>query len=130
MLILLLACGAGTQATPAEPAPVQKAAYHSVDLATFKADFFGGKVPVVVDVRTAEEFAGGHVPGAQNIPLDRVESEVGALDKYKSGEVFLICESGGRSARASQVLADRGFNAVNVMGGTYAWREAGLPLEK
>jgi rhodanese-related sulfurtransferase len=52
------------------------------------------------------------------------------LSSHKEGPVYLICESGGRSARASELLTAAGYAAVNIDGGTYAWREAGLPTEK
>ena len=129
LMIGLLGCAPQPAPAPAPAAPV-KAAYRSVDLAAFKADFYDGKVPLLVDVRNPDEYAAGHVPGARNIPLDQVESRVAELDSFKNGPVYLICESGGRSARASQLLAGRGYQAVNVQGGTYAWRNAGLPTER
>lgn len=134
MILLLWACSTPTTpvaAPPVTPAAVpERITFRSEDLAAFKADFYGGKVPVLVDVRTPEEFQAGHVPGARNIPLDQVENRATELDSFKGGPVYLICETGGRSARASHLLATRGYSAVNIQGGTYAWREAGLPLEK
>ena len=81
-----------------------------------------------VDVRTPEEYAGGHAARAVNIPLDTLTAN---LDRLEGNEpVYLICESGRRSREAAQILKDAGFNNVlNVTGGTSAWRAANLPIE-
>ncbi|WP_298798249.1 rhodanese-like domain-containing protein [uncultured Pseudonocardia sp.] len=81
---------------------------------------------VVLDVRSAEEFTGGHVPGAVNVPLEQVVAEPG---RYSGREVYVICQSGGRSAKAAQALAGAGARAVSVAGGTAGWIEAGRPVE-
>jgi rhodanese-related sulfurtransferase len=136
VLILLLACAASTSSPPSTPeattapAPAPKAAWRTIDLSTFKAEYYAGKVPLVVDVRTPKEYAEGHVPGAQSIPLDQLPSRMAELSSHKDAPIYLICESGGRSARASDLLTAAGYQAVNIDGGTYAWREAGLPTEK
>lgn len=87
-----------------------------------------GPPNAVVDVREVHEFAHGHVPGAHNVPLtefvDRVQ-EVTTLP----GDVFVICESGGRSAQVTAWLGQQGYDVVNVAGGTGAWRAAGFPVE-
>lgn len=73
----------------------------------------------LVDVRTPGEFRGGHVPGAQLL----AETDVESLDPKRP--LWLICRSGARSARAAGQFAAQGFEAVNVQGGTMAWRAAG-----
>jgi rhodanese-related sulfurtransferase len=81
-----------------------------------------------VDVRTAEEYSGGHAARAINIPLDILQANLDRLEKNEP--VYVICETGGRSQKAAQMLATAGFNNVlNVAGGTAAWRQAGLPME-
>jgi rhodanese-related sulfurtransferase len=82
----------------------------------------------LIDVRTPGEFASGHVPGAKNIPLDELPARMGELGD-PAAEVFVICEVGGRSAQAASSLAAAGRRAVNVKGGTRAWKAAGLPVE-
>jgi rhodanese-related sulfurtransferase len=82
----------------------------------------------VVDVREPFEFETGRVPGAVNIPLQTVPDSVGQLDADKP--VYVICQHGVRSERAASFLESRGFDVVNVLGGTSAWAEAGLPLER
>ena len=79
--------------------------------------------PILIDVREADEYVSGHVPGAINIPLSELvgrESECGLGDT-----VYVICQAGGRSARAcehlSQQLNLQSISFVNVLGGTGAW---------
>lgn len=88
-----------------------------------------GKV-VLYDVRTPGEYAGGHVPGAVNIPLDQLSSRMDELAPHKGDAVYLVCASGNRSGKAATQLAAAGFsNPINVEGGTRAWQAAGKPLE-
>jgi rhodanese-related sulfurtransferase len=100
----------------------------SIDVGALKA-LLDGDGAVVVDVRSPAEFAGGHVPGAVNVPLDRV---VGApeLASFAGQTVHLICQSGGRSGRAAALLANGNSPVVNVLGGTGGWRAAGFPIER
>lgn len=86
---------------------------------------------VVIDVRGADEYAGGHIPEARNIPLDRLEERVGELEKFKERPILLVCQSGARSGKALQQLAKLGFSRLhNLDGGVGAWATAGLPLKK
>lgn len=81
-----------------------------------------------VDVRTAEEYAGGHAARAVNIPLDTLAAKVDTLEKNEP--VYLICQTGNRSRKAADVLKTAGFKTIyNVTGGTVAWKEASLPME-
>ncbi len=67
---------------------------------------------VLLDVRTPEEYASGHVPGSRNIPLDRV----GSAELDRDAPLFVYCRSGGRSGQACAILTRRGFAAVNIGG--------------
>src|SRR5579863_8786585 len=79
-----------------------------------------------VDVRSENEYAAGHVPGAVNIPLEQIE---GRLDDVSaSGPVVLICKSGTRAGIAGGVLKQCRENVMVLNGGTEAWAKAGLPL--
>lgn len=83
--------------------------------------------PTVIDVREPDEYASGHVPGARNLPLGELESR---LSEIPTGDdVYMICQSGGRSARATEFLATKGVGAVNVEGGTSAWIASGRETE-
>ncbi len=81
---------------------------------------------VVVDVRGSEDYVVGHVPGARLIPLADLPGRAGELPRR--GRVYVVCASGSRSAVAADWLANAGFDAVSVSGGTDAWRSAGFPL--
>ncbi|PRQ11556.1 sulfurtransferase [Corynebacterium sp. 13CS0277] len=81
----------------------------------------------LIDVREPEEFSQVHAAGAVNVPLAQVPSALGTLDVDR--DVYVICQSGGRSARAAQYLAANGIDAINVAGGTSAWVAANLPQE-
>lgn len=80
----------------------------------------------VIDVREPHEFEAGHVPGAINIPLGELSARIGELDR--SAPVFIICQSGGRSARGAELLMQAGFDAVSVAGGTGQWINEGRPV--
>ncbi|MBH0082442.1 rhodanese-like domain-containing protein [Salinibacterium sp. SWN167] len=84
--------------------------------------------PVVIDVREPFEYVSGHAPAAASIPLGELVARVEELDRDET--VYVICESGGRSAQAVEWLNTQGFDAVNVEGGTSVWRNAGLPVSK
>lgn len=86
---------------------------------------------VVVDVRDAAEYAGGHMLGAKNIPLANIEARAGELDKHKAKPVIVLCGDGSRASKAATLLRARGFtNVVNLSGGFPAWQQAGLPVVK
>lgn len=73
----------------------------------------------LVDVREADEFASGHLPGAINLPLSAFLERYGELDKEKF--YHIICRSGARSAQACAFLEEEGYDVTNVAGGTIAW---------
>ena len=83
---------------------------------------FAGSV-TVIDVREADEYEAGHVPGAVLIPLAEVPDRIGEIPSDQP--VYLICQGGGRSRRATEFLAAEGFDVTNVDGGTKAWIESG-----
>lgn len=85
-----------------------------------------GSEHVLVDVRTPDEFASGHIPGAINIPVDSLEAELDQLPSDQ--EIVVYCQSGNRSAQASRILAGAGFN-VSDLGGIIAWRSNGYPVQ-
>jgi len=75
---------------------------------------------VLLDVRTAEEYAAGHVPGVQLIPLQELERRLDEVPRDKP--VLVICRSGNRSAQAVKLLRDKGFaNVRNFSGGMNVW---------
>lgn len=86
---------------------------------------------LVVDLRPAAEFAGGHILGARNVPLADMARRAGELDKYKAKPVIVYCGAGNSSGAGVSLLRKHGFaNVVNLSGGFAAWQQAGLPVEK
>ena len=73
---------------------------------------FRARGAVVVDVRTSNEFRGGHAHGAVNMPLDQIAGLASKLDK--SWPVLLCCASGARSAVAARMLREKGFDTFNA----------------
>ena len=85
--------------------------------------------PFLLDVRTAEEFAEGHVPGAKNIPVGELEAHLADIPKDRP--VVVYCHVGGRAALASSRLRERGYTNVSEMQGSMtAWEAQKLPVEK
>lgn len=85
----------------------------------------------ILDVRTREEFAGGHIAGAVNVDVERPGFMAEAAGVLNCGEpVYVYCRSGHRSMIAARLLAREGYRVVNLDGGIIAWTEAGLPVEK
>jgi rhodanese-related sulfurtransferase len=85
----------------------------------------------VIDVRSSDEYVGGHLPESRNIPFDQLETRAGELDRLKEAPLILVCQTGTRSVAASKQLAKLGFTKVNnLAGGIAGWRTAGLPLRK
>jgi rhodanese-related sulfurtransferase len=83
---------------------------------------------VILDVRNMWEYKSGHIRNAILIPLGELEGRLDELDNEK--ETLVYCQSGGRSASASEILALNGFTKVyNMLGGFSAWRNAGYPIE-
>lgn len=72
---------------------------------------------VWIDVRTAEEFAAGHVPGAINIPHERIASGITRLELDKNQPIYLYCRSGRRAGIAMDDLRELGYRQVENIGG-------------
>jgi rhodanese-related sulfurtransferase len=86
---------------------------------------------VLLDVREAKEFEGGHLPNAVHIPLSQLGSRGGELAKLTSRPVVAYCERGQRSRHAGAALAKLGFADIHHLAGGYrAWKDAGLPVVK
>lgn len=85
----------------------------------------------VVDVRTPGEYSSGHLPGAHNVPLDRLAAALPALQSAAArGAVLVVCASGARSAQACATLAEHGIDATTLTGGTQAWTQHGHDVHR
>ena len=80
----------------------------------------------IIDVRTPGEFAGMHIPGSYNVPLDLLEEHRRELAEHLDDDVVLVCRSGARACRAESALASAGLPNLHVLdGGITAWESAG-----
>ena len=116
MLLLLSACGGSSVKV------------NNLDANAFASDIQNPGV-VVLDVRTAGEFASGHIENAINIDVESsdFDSQIAKLDKKVEYAVY--CHSGRRSGIATEKMAKSGFEKVtNLNGGIQAWQAAGFPL--
>ena len=87
--------------------------------------------PLVLDVRTAEEFAAGHVEGATNIDINDADFQKKVAALPASQPVVVHCAAGGRSSRALKIMDEKKFPAVyHLNGGFNAWKAAGKPVAK
>jgi rhodanese-related sulfurtransferase len=82
----------------------------------------------LIDVRQPHEFESFHVPGARLIPLNEIPKRSNEIPRDQ--RVYVICQTGSRSAKATEWLNGRGYDTVNVAGGSKAWAEAGNPIER
>jgi rhodanese-related sulfurtransferase len=116
-------CTGAVQAAPSS----ETTAIRTIDVDALERARADGSAQVLIDVRTPAEYADGHVPGAKNIPLDQIGSRMAELPTDQ--EIYLVCRSGSRSARAASLLSAEGRQTVNVAGGTLAWQRAGKAVE-
>jgi rhodanese-related sulfurtransferase len=132
----VVACGAGETAAPAqdpgkEPAKAAAAPAgkrEDVTIAAFIPQHAAGVQ--LVDVRTDEEWAAGHVPGAVHVPLADLKKDHPAMAAFDATKpVYFICAAGGRSAKAADQMSAAGLHAINVAGGTNGWRDAGQKVD-
>ena len=85
---------------------------------------------LILDVRSAEEFAEGHVPGSLNVPHSEIASHLAALGSIQK-PVLVYCRSGRRADIALKALADLGFERLyHLDGDMQAWQSDSLPIEK
>ena len=75
---------------------------------------------VLLDVRTPEEYRGGHIPGSKNVPLQAID-KVSSVAENKDTVLFVYCYSGARSRQAAGILQRMGYRNVNNIGGIAAY---------
>ena len=113
-----LSCGSGKDEKYGEWVRVQ-----DLDMLIIK------KSPLIIDIRTAEEFSKGHIAGALNLPLAGLERNLSGLDTERP--VLIYCNTVNRVRASIGIFKNRGFQEVYVLHGGYqALRASGYPLEK
>ena len=122
LLLLLSACAAQTPpsngADSAASAPAQATVLSAEEAHTRMGS---GDPLVILDVRTAEEFAEKHIPGAVLLPNEEIGSTPPEMLPVKDTEILVYCRSGNRSAQAAKKLADMGYTKVYDFGGIKDW---------
>ncbi len=84
---------------------------------------------VVIDLRSADAYANGHIVKARSIPADELEAKMASLESYKSKPVVAVCDAGISSTKAVNQLRAAGFeSAYGLKGGMNGWSQAGLPV--
>ena len=105
--------------------------YTDIDIEKYQAQFENNADAdyVLVDVREADEYAEGHLPGTIHVPLSEFQTRYTEIGKEKP--IVLVCARGGRSAQAAEFLGAQGYTDLyNLEGGTMGWIQQGLPVEK
>ena len=132
-VLSLVACGqsASKHAAAAPQAPAFESQFEVLDIASYATLLGQNAGAMILDVRTPNEYASGHIPGAVNMDFyapdfsQRLES----LDKTR--ECFIYCASGNRSGQAMKIMQQAGFRrVVDLKGGFGAWARAGKPVER
>ena len=114
-------------ATASVAADLQPNEAASVSAAKLHALRESGAAPVVIDVRTSEEYASGHIPGAVNIPFDQVAQRIAEVDAPHG--VALYCMVGPRARKGEAALLAASYPKVfHLEGGLAAWQAAGFPV--
>ncbi|MGD0463107.1 MAG: rhodanese-like domain-containing protein [Tepidisphaeraceae bacterium] len=105
---------------------------NTIPLAECRRLIDSGQPIHILDVRTPAEFARVHALGARLMPLDELDpAAVAAQRRDADDPIYVICQSGGRAAKACQRLQEAGLAHVYfIQGGTAAWERMGLPVER
>ena len=92
----------------------------------------GPDKPVIVDVRSVDEYRAAHIPGAINIPHDTIAERFGEIAEHASdGRLVLYCRSGRRVGIAAEFLESHGFSRLNHLTGDFdGWQAAGGAIER
>lgn len=110
-----------------QPAAVTAKIKARITPAEYQARFGAHADHILIDVRTPEEFASGHIPGAVNISVDELAQRLNEIPQDKP--VVLYCRSGNRSNQAAQILERAGYTQIYDLGGIITWVQQGYPVQ-
>lgn len=130
--------GGGSESEPkaAQDGPVVPAAEPAVGVVPgvmapedLVARLESGEEPVILDVRSPEEYSAGHIPGAINVPYDQIGAYLDSLEGFRGQEVVVYCRTGRRAGIAEAALAEAGFTQVfDLEGHMQTWQAADHPV--
>lgn len=117
---------AGSTASPsvsmaAATTPTAAATYQTISPAEAKERIDAGEKVILLDVRTAEEYAEGHIAGSVLLPMDELFVKAGQSLGDRDAVIFVYCRSGRRSKMAAEALLGRGYMQVYDLGGIIDW---------
>jgi rhodanese-related sulfurtransferase len=121
ILLVLVACQSPAASPAAQGSPVRQVA--AAEAVAMLADL------TVIDVRTPEEYASGHITNAINIPVEATDFEERVAGLDPAGSYLLYCRSGRRSAMAAEIMAEAGFSDLVDAGGLEPLVVAGAHLD-
>ncbi len=131
-LVFCAVCGVeAADRTPEQLVREAKATIREVSVGDVRKMLDAKESVILLDVRDKHEFDEGHIPGAVNISRGSLEFKVGLQIADKNARIIVYCGTDRRSPLATRTLNDLGYmNAVNMVGGLTAWKEAGYPVGK
>jgi rhodanese-related sulfurtransferase len=89
------------------------------------------RAPLILDVRSEEEYAEGHIAGALNIPHDQLGDRLSEIGAAKTDEIVVLCRSGYRARIAEKLLIETGYSDVRDLDGHMnTWQSGGYPIER
>lgn len=106
-----------------------KATIEDVDAARFK-QLVDAKKGIILDVRTPEEVAAGHIANSVNIDFYKDDFEQKMKQLSKDKEIYVYCAAGGRSSDAAKLLQKNGYKVYNLEDGFQDWKKKGYPVEE
>jgi rhodanese-related sulfurtransferase len=126
------ACSSGQPTAAAAPQAVEGAVAQAkvntkIAPADYVAQFDADTDHILIDVRTPQEFASGHIPGAVNIAVEELAQRLNEVPQDKP--VVLYCRSGNRSGQAAQILDSAGYAQIYDLGAIITWAEQGYPIQ-
>ncbi len=131
LIVGIGACSSGTPAPAVSAGAAVAAAPEKVNTkispADYQSKFGAGSEHLLLDVRTPEEFASGHIPGAVNISVDSLSQRLSEVPQDKP--VVVYCRSGNRSNQAAQILDQAGYTQIYDLGGIVTWQQQGYPVQ-
>lgn len=127
--VALLSLGASAKTVTELTEEYSKLVKHTTAM-ELQMNMDAGEKYVIIDVRSPEEYAAGHIPGAISVDFGKLFFNIAALVPNPDTEVIIYCRSGGRSVIATKLLVDLGYkNATNLKGGFMDWAKAGYLVE-